>query len=71
MNKITAAKIQKAIANSKFACNCVDNDYAFDIIVEGVKLEIRPCRWSYCNGGDVAHAKGWSDSEDICFDINF
>ena len=71
MNKITAAKIQKAIANSKFASNCVDNDYAFDIVVEGVKLEIRPCRWSYCNGGAVAHAKGWSDSEDIYFDIKF
>ena len=70
MSKITAAKIQKAIANSKFACNCVDNDCAFDIVAEGVKLEIRPCRWSYCNGGAVAHAKGWSDSEDICFDIN-
>ena len=70
MNNITAAKIQKAIANSKFACNCVDNDYAFDIIVEGVKLEITPCRWSYYNGGAVAHAKGWSDSEDIYFDIN-
>ena len=70
MNKITEAKIQKAIANSKFACNCVDNDYAFDIIVEGVKLEIGPCRWSYYNGGAVAHAKGWSDSEDIYFDIN-
>lgn len=71
MNKITAAKIQKEIANSKFACNCVGNDYAFDIIVEGVKLEIRPYRRKYCDNGAVAHAKGWSDSEDICFDINF
>ena len=70
MNKITAAKIQKTIANSKFACNCVDNDYAFDIVVEGVKLEIRPYRWKYCDDGAVAHAKGWSDSEDIYFDIN-
>ena len=69
MNKITAAKIQKAIANSKFACTCVDNDYAFDIVVEGVKLEIRPIRWTYSDGA-VAHAKGWSDSEDIYFDIN-
>ena len=70
MNNITAAKIQKTIANSKFACNCVDNDYAFDIVVDGVKLEIRPYRWKYCDDGAVAHAKGWSDSEDICFDIN-
>ena len=71
MNNITAAKIQKAIANSKFACNCVDNDYAFDIVIEGVKLEIRPYRWKYCDDGAVAHAKGWSDSEDIYFDIKF
>ena len=70
MNHITAAKIQKAIANSKFARNCVDNDYAFDTVVDGVKLEIRPYRWRYCDDGAVAHAKGWSDSEDIYFDIN-
>lgn len=71
MNNITAAKIQKAIADSKFARDCADNDWAFDVVVEGVKLEIRPYRRKYRDGGAVAHAKGWSDSEDIRFDISF
>lgn len=70
MNNTTPSKIVNAIMKSKFACTCVDNDYAFDIVVEGVKLEIRPCRWSYCDGGAVAHANGWRESENIEFDIN-
>ena len=71
MNKITAYKIQKAIASSNFARNCICNDYAFDLVVEGVKLEIRPYRWKYFDDGAVAHAKGWRDSDDIYFDVKF
>lgn len=70
MNSITPSKIAYAIKESKFACDCVENDYAFDIIVEGVKLEIRPRGWKYCDYGAVAHANGWRESEDIEFDIN-
>lgn len=70
MHNITSDKIVKAIAESKFAQMCVDKDYAFDIVVEGVKFEIRPRRCTCGYGeGAVAHALNCDLSDDIEFDI--
>lgn len=70
---ITPEKIVKAIQESKFARDCVDKDYAFDIVVEGIKLEIRPYRWRYCDDGALAHLNQrvdwWREFEDFRFEI--
>lgn len=70
MNNITSTKIIKAISESKFAQMCVDKDYAFNIVVEGVKLEVRPRRgMGPYSDGAVAYGNGWSESEYIEFEI--
>ena len=47
MNKYT---LMNAINNSKFAKNAFDNDYAFDITIDGVTYEVCPKRWTYDTG---------------------
>ena len=47
MNKYT---LMNAINNSKFAKNAFDNDYAFDITIDGVTYEVCPKRLTYNTG---------------------
>ena len=47
---MTKYKLMNAINNSKFAKHCFDNDYAFDITIDGVTYEVCPERWTYDNG---------------------
>lgn len=47
---MTKYKLMNAINNSKFAKQCFDNNYAFDITIDGVTYEVCPVRWTYDNG---------------------
>ena len=47
---MTKYTLMNAINNSKFAKQCFDNNYAFDITINGVTYEVCPVRWTYNNG---------------------
>ena len=47
---MTKYTLMNAINNSKFAKQCFDNNYAFDITIDGVTYEVCPVRWTYDNG---------------------
>lgn len=47
---MTKYTLMNAISNSKFAKQCFDNNYAFDIAIAGVTYEVCPERWTYDNG---------------------
>ena len=47
---MTKYTLMNAINNSKFAKYCFDNNYAFDITIDGVKYEVCHARWKYDNG---------------------
>lgn len=69
MNTITLKnKILKELHNHNsknfaFYKKCIVNNYAFDVVVDGIKYEIHPCAYGrYCNGGE-AYAKELYESE--------
>ena len=47
---MTKYTLMNAINNSKFAKHCFDNDYAFDITIDGVTYEVCPERCTYDTG---------------------
>ena len=47
---MTKYTLMNAINNSKFAKQCFDNNYAFDITINSVTYEVCPVRWTYDNG---------------------
>lgn len=59
-------KILKEIHNGQNAAfnkNCIENNYAFDVVVDGTKYEISPCRLAgYFYGGE-AYSSGMNESE--------
>ena len=47
---MTKYKLMNAINNSKFTKQCFNNNYAFDITIDGITYEVCPVRWTYNNG---------------------
>ena len=47
---MTKHTLMNAINNSKFAKQCFDNNYAFDITINGITYEVCPVRWTYDTG---------------------
>lgn len=62
------AKILNELKNGekhKFYKECYSNDYAFDIIVDGKKLEVHPCGSAYWKGAEVVNCKSFDKPVDI------
>ena len=60
-------ELEKAINESNFCKQCYQKNYAFDVVVNGRKFEIRPARLSGYYAGVVAYSYETDITEEFDF----
>ena len=65
---MSKAKILNELKNGEkheFYKKCYSNDYAFDIVVDGKKLEVHPSGSDYWKGAEVVNCKTFDTPVEI------
>ena len=55
--KLLILRELKTGAKREFYKECLRNDYAFDVVADGVKYEFGPCRRSYWTGAEATYPR--------------